>query len=145
VDLDFYAAPGPFTELTSDNSRWSAGWTWIPGVCVERPGEFLTAGEAWTLVRSGQEDPAVFGVFGTENWGPGEIRGNAMRDLASLLHKIEMLPWDVWGPMEDSYTGKTGDDFDLLIDELASACDEHDEPRLRRVYEELTVPASLIC
>jgi hypothetical protein len=47
--------------------------------------------------------------------------------------------------MEDSYTGKTGDDFDLLIDELASACDEHDEPRLRRVYEELTVPASLIC
>ena len=84
-------------------------------------------------------------MFGTENWGPGEVRGNAMRDLASLVHKIEMLPWDVWGPMEDSYDGKTGDDFDVLIDELAAACDDHDEPGLHRVYGELTVPASLIC
>ena len=65
------------------------------------PGEFLTAGEAWQLVRSGEEDPNLFGVFGTENWGAGEIRGNAMRDLASLARKIEMLPWDEWGPMED--------------------------------------------
>lgn len=110
-----------------------------------RPGEFLTAGEAWQLIRSGREDPADFGVFGTENWGPGEVRGNAMRDVASLSNKIEMLPWDVWGPMEDSYDGKTGDDFDLLIDELAAACDDHDGPRLRRVYQQLTVPASLIC
>ena len=86
-----------------------------------RPGEFLTAGEAWQLIRSGQEDPADFGVFGTENWGPGEVRGNAMRDLASLVRKVEMLPWDEWGPMEDSYNGKTGDDFDLLIDQLAVA------------------------
>lgn len=42
-----------------------------------RPGEFLTAGEAWQLVRSGEEDPAEFGVFGTGNWGLGEVRGNA--------------------------------------------------------------------
>ena len=67
-----------------------------------RPGEFLAAGEAWQLVRSGREDPAEFGVFGTENWGPGEIRANAMRDLASVARKIEMLPWDEWGPMEAS-------------------------------------------
>ena len=58
-----------------------------------RPGEFLTVGEAWQLLRSGQEDPADFGVFGTDNWGPGEVRGNAMRDLASLVRKLEMLPW----------------------------------------------------
>jgi hypothetical protein len=62
-------------------------------------GEFLDAGEAWQLVRSGQADPAEFGVFGTENWGAGEIRGNALRDLASLARKREMLPWDEWGPM----------------------------------------------
>jgi len=60
--------------------------------------QFLTAGEAWQLVRSGHEDPEDFGVFGTENWGPVEIRGNAMRDLASLVFKIEMLPCDEWGP-----------------------------------------------
>ena len=110
-----------------------------------RPGEFLTAGEAWQLLRSGQEDPADFGVFGTDNWGPGEVRGNAMRDLASLVRKVEMLPWDVWGPMEDSYDGKTGDDFDLLIDQLAVACHPHDEPELERIYEQLSVPAVLIC
>ena len=110
-----------------------------------RPGEFLTAGEAWQLLRSGHEDPADFGVFGTENWGPGEVRGNAMRDLASLVRKVEMLPWDVWGPMEDSYDGKTGEDFDLLIDQLAVACHSHDEPELERIYEQLSVPAVLIC
>ena len=110
-----------------------------------RPGEFLTAGEAWQLVRSGQEDPADFGVFGTENWGPGEIRGNAMRDLASLVGKVEMLPWDEWGPMEDSYNAKTGDDFDLLIDELATATRDHDEADLLRIYEHLAVPVSMIC
>ena len=109
-----------------------------------RPGEFLTAGEAWQLVRSGQEDPVDFGVFGTENWGPGEVRGNAMRDLASLVCKIEMLPWDEWGPMKDSYNGKTGDDFDLLIDQLAAATSDSDEPDLKRIYEQLAVPASMI-
>ena len=111
-----------------------------------RSGEFLTAGEAWQLVRSGAEDPAEFGVFGTENWGPGEVRGNAMRDLASIVCKIEMLPWDEWGPMEDSYNGETGDDFDVLIDDYATAARDHDEPTLRRIYDEhLSVPESMIC
>lgn len=84
-----------------------------------RRGEFLTAGEAWQLVRSGNADPAEFGVFGTDNWGAGEIRGNALRDLASLARKVEMLPWDEWGQMQDSYNGTAGDDFDQLIDQLA--------------------------
>jgi hypothetical protein len=109
-----------------------------------RPGEFLTAGEAWQLLRSGAEDPALFGVAGTDNWGPGEVRGNAMRDLASLVEKLEMLPWDVWGPMADSYDGTTGADFDVLIDELATATGDHDEPELRRIYQRLAVPAALI-
>ena len=47
--------------------------------------------------------------------------------------------------MEDSYDGKTGDDFDLLIDQLAIACHSHDEPELERIYEQLSVPAVLIC
>ena len=41
------------------------------GSTIWRPGEFLIAGEAWLLIRSGAQDPADFGVFGTENWGPG--------------------------------------------------------------------------
>jgi hypothetical protein len=110
-----------------------------------RPGEFLSSGEAWQLIRSGEQDPAEFGVFGTENWGPGEVRGNAMRDLASLVDKVEMLPWDEWGPMKDSYDGKTGDDFDRLIDAYAMAAATDDSPTLRHLYEQLTVPASMIC
>lgn len=109
-----------------------------------RPSEFLTAGEAWLLIRSGQRDPADFGVAGTENWGPGEVRGNAMRDLASLARKIEMLPWDEWGPMEASYHGRTGDGFDLLIDQLAVATRDNDQVEMQRIYEQLAVPPSMI-
>ena len=109
-----------------------------------RPNEFLTAGEAWQIIRSGQDDPMDFGVFGTENWGPGEVRGNAMRDLASLHAKVEMLPWDTWGPMEASYDGTTGDDFDRLMDRAAVACRDLDEPELARCYEQLEVPPALL-
>jgi hypothetical protein len=108
-----------------------------------RHGEFLTAGEAWQLIRSGQDDPMDYGVFGTENWGPGEVRGNAMRDLASVARKIEMLPWDEWGPMQDSYDDKTGPDFDLLIDELAIATGHPDHPGLQDIYDQLAVPADM--
>jgi hypothetical protein len=109
-----------------------------------RPGEFLTAGEAWQLIRSGREDPMEFGVFGTENWGAGEVRGNAMRDLASLARKIEMLPWDEWGPMNDSYEGRTGADFDLLIDQLAAVTDDPETCDLEPIYDQLAVPESMI-
>jgi hypothetical protein len=109
-----------------------------------RPGEFLTAGEAWQLIRSGQDQGTDFGVFGTENWGPGEVRGNAMRDLASIFRKIEMLPWDEWGPMQDSYDNKTGDDFDVLIDDLAVATIEEDDAEMHRIYEHLAVPAAMV-
>jgi len=109
-----------------------------------RPEEFLTAGEAWQRIRSGTAGPMDFGVFGTENWGPGEVRGNAMRDLASLACKVEMLPWDEWGPMQDSYDGRTGADFDQLIDRLAVATADPAHVGLHDVYDQLAVPASMI-
>src|SRR5215472_16245485 len=71
-----------------------------------RPGQFLTGGEAWQASRAGHIDAARYGVYGTGNWGPGEIRGNAIRDLAAL-NKVEMLPWDEWGRMDASYKGPT--------------------------------------
>jgi hypothetical protein len=108
-----------------------------------RPGEFLDAGEAWRLVRSGGDDPEVYGVFGTQNWGEGEIRGNAMRDLASITAKLEMLPWDEWGPMAASYDGTAGDDFDGLIDDLAAATSSSDLREMRGVYERIAVPAAM--
>ena len=109
------------------------------------PGEFLTGGEAWALHREAVIDAAMFGVPGTENWGPAEIRGNAVRDLAAL-NKVEMLPWDEWGRMTASYAGQTGPEYDQLIDEIASACATDEPSGISELYArpELTVPAELI-
>ena len=111
-----------------------------------RPGEFLSGGEAWSAFREGRIDAARFGVYGTENWGPGEIRGNAVKDLAAL-NKVEMLPWDEWGRMDASYKGETGDDYDQLIDTIATVCAADDPAALADLYarDELQVPAELIC
>ncbi len=109
------------------------------------PGAFLTGGEAWSQFREGRIDAQHFGVVGTQNWGPGEIRGNAIRDLAAL-NKVEMLPWDEWGRMELSYQGKTGPEYDQLIDSVAAACAAPDTSDVAALYalQELQVPRELI-
>jgi hypothetical protein len=111
-----------------------------------QPGEFLTGGEAWSLCRSGDADPQLFGVDGAPHaWGIGEVRGNAIRDLASL-NKIEMLPWDEWGRMAASYKGETGDDFDDLIDTIAFVTATGETSALGDLYrtEDLAVPDAMI-
>ncbi|WP_422934057.1 transglutaminase domain-containing protein [Sinomonas sp. P47F7] len=110
-----------------------------------RPGEFLTGGEAWEAYRRGEIDASGFGVHGTQNWGPAEIRGNAVKDLAAL-NKVETLPWDEWGRMTDAYAGRTGADYDALLDELAGVCATDDPAAVRALYdsEDLRVPEDLI-
>lgn len=117
----------------------------IPNAEDLRPGAFLTGGEAWTAHRDGRIDAGKFGVYGTENWGPAEIRGNAIRDLAAL-NKVEMLPWDEWGRMTASYKGETGADYDELIDDVAAACATADAAAVAGLYgaDELRVPDTLI-
>lgn len=108
------------------------------------PGEFLTGGEAWIQYREGLIDPHLFGVPGTDHaWGPAEISGNTVRDLAALC-KREMLPWDEWGRMTDAYRNKTGPDYDRLIDTVAETCAGADPTALSRLFtEELLVPRHL--
>ncbi|SDY16616.1 Transglutaminase-like superfamily protein [Amycolatopsis xylanica] len=110
-----------------------------------RPGEFLTGGEAWAAYRRGEIDAAKFGVPGTENWGPAEIQGNAVRDLAAL-NNVEMLPWDEWGRMTEAYDGKTGADYDVLLDEVARVCAEDEPAAVSALYkhQDLRVPEKLI-
>ncbi len=110
-----------------------------------RPGQFLTGGEAWKAFRAGHIDAARYGVYGTGNWGPGEIRGNAIRDLAAL-NKVEMLPWAEWGRMDASYKGQTGADYDELLDTIADVCAADDSSAVADLYacDELRVPPGLI-
>jgi hypothetical protein len=133
------------------DERWARvdtqhlGHSFVP--CPEdlQPGEFLTGGEAWTGYRNGGIDAAAFGVAGTENFGPAEISGNAIRDLAAL-NKVEMLPWDEWGQMTAAYAGQTGPGYDELIDEVAAACVSDSPRHVADLYSrpELRVPAELI-
>ena len=84
-------------------------------------------------------------MFGTDNWGAAEIRGNAVKDLAAL-NKVEVLPWDEWGRMTDAYAGKTGADYDDLLDTLARVCADDDAAAVAALYahEDLTVPPALL-
>ncbi|WBO68904.1 transglutaminase-like domain-containing protein [Streptomyces camelliae] len=110
------------------------------------PDEFLTGGEAWLHYRNGLIDPALFGVAGTDHaWGPHEISGNAVRDLAALC-KQETLNWDEWGRMTAAYEGKTGPDYDQLIDVVADTCAKDDPPALTRLFshEDLAVPQHVL-
>jgi Transglutaminase-like superfamily len=135
-----------------DEDRWVRidseilGQSVLPEPQDLRVGEFLTGGEAWTAFRNGQINAARFGVYGTENWGPGEIRGNAIKDLAAL-NKVEMLPWDEWGRMDASYKGETGADYDELLDTLADVCAADDPSTIADLYarDEFRVPPELIC
>jgi hypothetical protein len=110
-----------------------------------RSDEFLSGGEAWAAFRRGGIDASSYGVYGSENWGPGEIRGNLVKDLAAL-NKVEMLPWDEWGRMTEAYEGKTGDDYDELLDSAAAACAVEDCIAMSELYAlpELLVPERLI-
>ena len=110
-----------------------------------RPGQFLSGGEAWKAFRDGQVDAAQFGVYGTGNWGPAEIRGNAIKDLAAL-NKVEMLPWDEWGRMGASYKGQTGSDYDELLDTIADVCTADDATGIAELYacDDLRVPPDMM-
>jgi len=135
-----------------DGGRWvrveveHLGRPYAPSSQDLAPGAFLTGGEAWQWFRTGEVDGNLFGVLGADHaWGVGEIRGNLMRDLASML-KVETLPWDEWGRMDESYKGRTGDDFDQLMDRIADACGRDDPAAIRAVYaaEDLAVPEGMM-
>ena len=109
------------------------------------PGAFITGAEAWQACRRGDIDATTFGVHGTENFGPAEIRGNLVKDLAAL-NKVEMLPWDEWGRMTDAYEGATGEDYDELLDEVATACAADQDDDIHDLYQhpDLCVPEHLL-
>ena len=131
-----------------DDSRWVRIDSEILGLdLVEHPDDLaarqcLTGSEAWAAYRQGA-DPMTFGVHGTENWGAAEIVGNAIRDLAAL-NKIEVLPWDEWGPMRACYDTGLTPQIETLMDDLVDATSSDDQARLLRLYDAMPVPGGMI-
>ncbi|ATL68132.1 transglutaminase domain-containing protein [Nocardia terpenica] len=140
------------TEYWNDSEK---RWVRIDSESIDQPilehpedlraDEFLSGGEAWDASRTGRIDASTFGVYGTDNWGPGEIRGNAVKDLAAL-NKVETLPWDEWGRMGAAYNGETGPDYDTLLDAITAVCAAGDTMAIAELYarDELRVPAELV-
>jgi hypothetical protein len=58
--------------------------------------QFLLAGRAWQLCRSGQADAERFGLGSDGMRGLWYIQSQLVRDLAAL-NKMELLCWDCWG------------------------------------------------
>ncbi|HMF04124.1 MAG TPA: transglutaminase-like domain-containing protein [Acidimicrobiia bacterium] len=101
------------------------------------PGPFLPGGEAWQRCRRGEADPATFGIL--DFWGLWFVQANVVRDLAAL-NKMELLPWDVWGPM--SFKEDPDEATVSLTDEVADVVAGEDLGAIRQTYEEgdLRVP-----
>jgi Transglutaminase-like superfamily len=96
--------------------------------------QFLVAGDAWQLCRSGKVDAGAFGIL--DMYGLWFIAGNVIRDVASL-NNHEMLPWDVWGAM-----ARTDAELDLsFIDRLAKLSQAPDRHfgDLRAIYKDKRV------
>jgi Transglutaminase-like superfamily len=86
--------------------------------------QFLIAGDAWALCRSGAADPATFGLSQVGEAGDWWIAGNLMRDAAALGN-LEVLPWDCWGAMPDADEA-IGEARCALFDRLAALTREPD-------------------
>jgi hypothetical protein len=96
---------------------------------------FVVAGQAWARCRSGEADPASFGLSVVQKGGDWWIAANVVRDVAAL-NNMEMLPWDGWGAIPKPNEA-IGDDDLALFDRLAALTRDPDFPRsqLTEMYE----------
>ena len=102
--------------------------------------QFLVAGDAWRLCRSGKQDPKSFGIL--DMWGYWFIASNVVRDIAALNNR-EMLPWDVWGIMTQDESQLDFPLFDRLAD-LTHDPDRHfDELRALFRDQRFAVPPTV--
>lgn len=102
--------------------------------------QFLVAGDAWHLCRTGKADPGTFGIL--DMYGLWFIADNVIRDIAAL-NNHEMLPWDTWGAM-----APRDGDIDLpLVDRLAALSRDPDRhvAELESAYRDprVAVPSSV--
>lgn len=63
--------------------------------------KFVTGSQAWQRCRARRVDPNRFGIFRMK--GLDFVKGNMLRDFFAL-NKVEILPWDNFGPIGKSFT-----------------------------------------
>ncbi len=107
--------------------------------------QFVMAGQAWQLCRSGQANPGRFGLDPSTT-GMGYIRSQLVRDLAAL-NKVEVGPWDTWGLGKANMKDLSEQDM-ALLDHIAllTLGDNETFTEMQKVYENvprLRVPSLL--
>lgn len=119
-------------------------WKQKVGVCpCDLPeGAFATAGQVWRRCRSGHADPATFGIHNVQALrGLWFIAGNVVRDACALL-KIEMNPWDCWGPMQPPHAPWPEESL-AFFDKLATLTIDENLEALLALYKEDDSPIKL--
>jgi len=98
--------------------------------------EFITAGRAWKMCRSGKADPDKFGIF--DMHGIRFIWGDVVRDFLAL-NRIEILPWDGgWGFLNQKLSDPLPDEETLMLyDKIAAMTLAINEkfPEIRAYYK----------
>lgn len=101
--------------------------------CLDVPrNRFLVAGEAWSRCRSGDTDPATFGVGHVGLRGLWFVAGDVIRDVVAL-NRQEMLPWDVWG--DQPKPGEALDQQRLEFFDGLAALSRESDARLAEIFE----------
>lgn len=110
--------------------------------------QFLVAGRAWELCRSGQADPDDFGLGPESMHGLWYIQSQLVRDLAAM-NKVELLCWDCWGLGHADPDEGPAEEEMALLDRVAALTQADNESftALRALYEgneELRVPPVIV-
>ena len=94
--------------------------------------QFIVGGKAWLSCKNGETDPEKFGIFDIR--GMWFIRGNLIRDLAAS-NKVELLPWDGWGLIDQEFENLSNGELILLDDIASMTSDEIDFLAVRELYK----------
>jgi hypothetical protein len=110
--------------------------------------QFLVAGKAWQLCRSGGADPDGFGLAPDSMHGLWYVQSQLVRDLAAM-NKMELLCWDCWELGDWGPDGNPPADDLVLLDRVATLTRAGNEAfaQLRAIYEHnqnLRVPPVII-
>ncbi len=109
--------------------------------------QFLTAGAAWALCRSGQADADSFGYAKVPDLRGWLVLHHYLVHELAALNGMELLIWDLWGLAEVAESDLT-EEQRALLDRVALVTEASDDtfPTLRSTYQhnaDLRVPAQV--